>query len=287
VSYWLDLLTLALILGTAATVIAYLADEAGMIHSAGAALMGVGGYTSALATRDLQIVLPAALALTLITGFVSGTCLHVLTRRLRGAYLALVTLGAAVILHGLMLNWVSLTGGPMGLTAVPSLSKSRAFELFSCLILAGVTTVGVKKLPQTAFGLRVRALRDDELLSEDLLLHPQGVRFLLFVGSSCALSLLGGLYAHHLRFVDPSSFALRESISILAMGLVVPISVSLRGLVGGLFFIFIPELLRLIGLPAAFGAQLRLAIFGLLLLIVIWNGQLAMDRALAGGERRA
>lgn len=286
-SYWLDLLTLALILGTAATVVAYLADEAGIIHAASAALMGVGGYTSALATQGMQVGVPVALALTLVTGLLCGTLLHVLTRRLTAAYLALSTLGAAVVLHGLMINWVSLTGGPMGLANVTPVSKSREFELFCCLIVAVVIAVGVKKLPQTPFGLRVRALRDDELLSEDLLLHPQGVRLMLFVGSSCALSLLGGLYAHHLRFVDPSSFALRESISILAMGLVVPISPPLRGLAGGLFFIFIPELLRLIGLPSALGAQLRLAIFGLLLLIVIWQGQLAINRALAGGRRRA
>src|SRR5947209_5755970 len=258
-----------------------------MIHSAGAALMGVGGYTSALATHSLHVAIPVALALTLVTGSLCGAILHVLTRRLTAAYLALVTLGAAVVLHGLMINWVSLTAGPMGLANVPSLSKFRALEVFWCLILAAITALGVEKLARTPFGLRVRALRDDELLSEDLLLRPQRIRFILFVGSSCALSLLGGFYAHHLRFVDPSSFALRESISILAMGLVVPISLPLRGLVGGLFFIFIPELLRLVGLPPALGAQLRLAIFGLLLLIVIWNGKLAVSWAIAGGGHRA
>jgi branched-chain amino acid transport system permease protein len=230
--------------------------------------MGVGGYTSALATHSLHIAIPLALSLTLVTGFVCGAILHALTRRLTAAYLALVTLGVAVVLHGLMINWVSLTGGPMGFANIPSLSKFRALEVFWCSILAAITAVAVRKLPRTPFGLRVRAIRDDELLSEDLRLRPQSVRFLLFAGSSCVLSLLGGFYAHHLRFVDPSSFALRESISIMAMGLVVPINPHLKGLAGALFFIFVPELLRLTGLPAALGAQLRLAIFGLLLLIV-------------------
>jgi branched-chain amino acid transport system permease protein len=186
-----------------------------------------------------------------------------------------------------MNNWVTLTGGPMGVANVAPLFKLRELELFGCLILATVAAVTVRKLPRTSFGLRVRALRDDELLSEDLRLQPQRLRFVLFVASSGALSLLGGLYAHHLRFVDPSSFALRESISILAMGLVVPVSLPLRGLAGALFLIFVPELLRLIGLPPALGAQLRQAMFGLLLLIVIWNGQLTISRTLRGGERSA
>jgi branched-chain amino acid transport system permease protein len=287
VSYWLDLVTLALILGTAATVVAYLADEAGMIHAAGAALMGLGGYTSALSIQRLHISIPAAFFLTLIMGFVSGSVLHLLTRRLTAAYLSLVTLGVAIVIHGLMINWVSLTEGPMGLANIPTLFKLREIEFFLCLIVATVSVIAARKLPRTSFGLRVRALRDDEVLSDDLSLHPQSVRFGLWVGSSCSLALLGGFYAHHLRFVDPSSFALRESISILAMGLVVPITLPLRGLAGGIFFIFVPELLRLIGMPAALGAQLRQAIFGFLLLVVIWTGQTTIGQLGVGGERRA
>lgn len=276
-TYWLDLLTLVLILGAAASLIAYLSEEAGIIHVAGAAVMGVGAYTSVLAAMKLNVPVPLALASTILTGFICGVILHILTRRLTAAYLALVTLAVAIILHGIINNWVSVTEGPMGIP-VRSLFSDRSLEIVLCLILAALVSVLIKSVTGTSFGLRVRALRDDELLSEDLLLEPQKTRFVLFTVSSCILSLLGGIYAHHLRFIDPSSFNIKESISLLAMGLVLPISLPIRGMAGALLFIFIPELIRFIGLPATIGAQLRQAIFGLLLLIVIWNGKLSITR---------
>ena len=276
--YWLDLIILVLILGAAASVISYLSEEAGIIHVAGAAIMGIGSYTSVLAVMRLNVPVFLALISTILTGFICGVILYFLTRRLTAAYLALVTLAFAVIIYGIINNWIWVTEGPMGISAVPSLFRVRYLEFLLCLILAGVISILIKYVTGISFGSRVRALRDDELLSEDLLLNPQKTRFILFTVSSCILSLLGGIYAHHLRFIDPSSFSIKESISLLAMGLVLPISLPVRGLGGALLFIFIPELIRFIGLPTTIGAQLRQAIFGLLLLIVIWNGKLSISK---------
>lgn len=284
VDYILELLARSLILGSAATVVAYLAAEAGILHVASAGLMGVGAYTSVLAAARLDLPASVTLLLTLPIGVACGAIFHVLTRRLTAAYLAMVTLGMTVILHGLMTNWVSLTGGPMGIANVPTLPSLLGRESLDFLVLTVLLVAVASRLPRTSFGLRVQALRDDELLSEDLRLQPQKVRCTLFVGSSCILTFLGGLYAHHLRFVDPSSFSLRESIAILAMALVMPVRVAFKGVTGGLLFVLAPEILRLVGLPPAFGAQLRQALFALLLLMVVWKRWLPGGKVTAKGE---
>ncbi len=287
VQYWLDLLTLSLIFGSAATVIAYLVEEAGIVHAASAGLMGVGAYTAVLTNIRLEIPALVSLTLPLLTGALCGAFIYALTVRLSGAHLALATLSVSVVLHGLMLNWDSLTGGPMGLARVPVLPMGTPFKLVICLVVALVAIVAASRMPKTAFGLRVSAFRDDEILSQDLRLSPKRVRFALFLVSSCILSFLGGIYAYHLRFVDPSSFTLRESISILSMALVVPIPLAFRGLAGGLFFVFAPEVLRFVGLPTTIAAQIRQAIFGVLLLIVVWKSQTAFEKLKAKGAGRA
>lgn len=276
--YLLDLLIRGLLLGCAAMVVAYLADEAGILHVASAGFMGVGGYTSALVCRDLGLPVGFSLFLTCVPGAALGILLFFLTRRLRAAYLAMGLLGVTVVLHGLMMNWVSLTGGPMGVVNIrplPSFLGHRGVLIF--LVLVPVVTAALY-LPRTRFGVRVRAVRDDESLSEDLRLRPGYVRFALFVGSACLFTFLGGLYAHHLRFLDPSSFALRESIAILAMAFLVPVKSVLKGLVGGVLFVVLPEALRFVGLPGSVAAQLRQALFGFVLVAMVCLRRTAFSR---------
>jgi branched-chain amino acid transport system permease protein len=175
--------------------------------------------------------------------------------------------------------------GLANISPLPTILGERTLLLFAVLL---PLIIAALSLPRTMFGARVRAVRDDEPLSEDLRLRPGQVRIALFIGSASIFTFLGGLYVHHLRFVDPSSFALRESIAVLAMAFLVPIRSPLKGLVGGVLFVALPEVLRFVGLPSSMAAQLRQALFGFLLLVVVCTRPIVFRReALSSGGPNA
>ena len=171
----------------------------------------------------------------------------------------------------------------MGLAGVPPLPMRPGARAAVFAAAALALALGLMRLRATVFGSRVRAIRDDQILSHDLHLRPDNIRLVLMVGSSAAFSLLGGLYAHHLRYLDPSSFSLSESIAILAMACLAPIPNVLKGLMGALVFVSLPEGLRFIGLPAGVAAQIRQALFGLLLLVMATRGRGVLLGRTAGG----
>jgi branched-chain amino acid transport system permease protein len=281
--YAAELLVRALLLGCAAMVVAYLSDEAGILHVASAGLIGVGAYGSAVLVSEQHMPVPVAIVIMIPIGALCGLLLHAFTRRLTASYLAMALLSVTVVLHGLMSNWISVTGGPMGLADIPPLPLSLGEQP---AVLAGAAVglgFGLTHLRATVFGARVRAVRDDEVLSRDLRLQPDSVRLILLVGSSSVFALIGGVYAHHLRYLDPSSFDLRESIAILAMAFLAPTRNVMRGLVGALVFVMMPEGLRFVGLPAAVAAQLRQVLFGVLLLVVVSTGKKTAAGGAAGG----
>jgi len=268
-NYIAQLLIGTALLGGAAMVVSYLSDEAGILHVAAAGLMGVGAYSSALLVINAHFPLIGALLACIPIGAGCGVLVHAFTRSLRGSYLAMAFLSVAVVLHGAMVNWVSLTGGPMGLVNVPEIPLPPLIATISLIAVVLVLGLGLTRLRGTKFGMRVRAVRDDEVLSRDLRLQPGCVRLILILGSSSVLSILGALYGSYLQYLDPSSFTLSESIAILAMAFAVPLNGPLRGLVGAAAFMILPEALRFLGLPSSTAAQLREFIFGFALFLTV------------------
>jgi len=266
--YSLKLMALWAVFGAAATVVAYLADQARIIHVGAAAIMGVGSYTAALLATKLGWTPWLALSATIPAGILLGLAIHLATSRLSDDYLALATLAIAVILYGLMQNLEAITKGPMGVSSIPQLRPVLGHQAADILALLVLTSVLINRIRKTEFGQRVRATRDDQELAENLQLRVAHVRVALFVASSAILAAIGGYYAFVLRFIDPSSFTLRESITVLAMALVFKLPLPIRGAAGALFFIALPEILRFFGMEPTIAAQMRQLVFALALILI-------------------
>jgi len=266
--YLLDLVTLWAIFAVAATVVAALVEDAGFIHVGAASFVGAGAYTAALLSTRAGVDPQLALLATVPVGMTLGGILHVVVGRLSGDVLALATLAVGVVMHGVMLNAVTITGGPMGIAGIPRRAPLTGHAAVDAILFLVVVLGFLAVARSTGVGLRARALRDDEDLAEDLELRPRRMRAALWVASSVVLSVAGGLFAFQLRYIDPSSFTVRESVGILAMSLLLP---SLRGFnasIGALVFIALPEVLRFLGLPVGTGAEVRQLLFGAALLLV-------------------
>jgi len=188
-----------------------LSGYTGQISFGHAGFFALGAYAAAAATKHadvspwLGLLVGAAIAAAvgLLTGFPA--------LRLRGHYLALVTLGLAEIIRLVAQNWLALTGGPFGMhdfRSFPGLPDGAlAHRQAMYLVVVAVVVVSVAIMYQvcerTSAGQAFRAIREDEVLAQTLGIDTTRYKLLAFALSSGFAGLAGGLYAYYVQLVSP------------------------------------------------------------------------------------
>lgn len=231
----------------------------------------VGAYTSALLALNYGLSPWLGLICGMLTAGASGWLIAKATVRLRGDYLALATLGIAVIVYSVAKNWIELTRGPLGLPGIPgfklfgwSLSATWAYAILTLLITA-LTYIVMKRIVDSPLGRILRGIREDEIAVMALGKDVNYYKTLVFVVGAAFAGVAGALYAHYITFIDPSSFTIVESITVLLMVVFGGMG-SLRGsIAGAVVLVVLPEALRFVGLPSSIAAPLRQLIYGALL----------------------
>lgn len=240
-----------------------------------AAFSCVGAYVSSLLALNLGIspwiglVIGACVAMliSIVVGFPS--------LRLKGDYLALATFGFGVIVYSVAKNWVSLTRGPMGLPGIPGFSilGYQLSEIWAYLILVIIfviiTIFIIGRIVNSPFGRILRSIREDEIASEALGKNTAKYKLLVFIIGAFFAGIAGSLYAHYITFIDPSSFTVMESISILLMVIFGGMGSIAGSVVGATILVILPEFLRFLGMPSSIAAPMRQMIYGLLLTILM------------------
>ncbi len=173
----------------------------------------MGAYTSALLTVRLHLPIPLGWAAAALAAAAAGAVVALITARLRGDYLAIVTLGFSEVVRLVASNEIWLTGGTDGISGVPgpgraALPTLQYNLLYAGLVWAAVAAVGalLARLSAAPFGRVLRAIREDEVVAA-----VAGKRTLLFKVQAFAvgagvLGLAGGLYAHFNAYVAPDAF---------------------------------------------------------------------------------
>lgn len=267
---------------------------AGQLSLGHIAFYGIGAYTSALLVTKAHwpfwLSLPAGAVLALAC----GAALGLFALRLRGHYLAIATLGFGVMVYQLLINWIDLTRGPLGLTSIPypdpidlgvarlDFGERRTYY-YLVLAFAVPTYFVIHRVANSRVGDALLAVREDELSAQTLGVNPLTNKVLAFTVGAAFAGLAGGLYAHFLGILAPESFFYPESFNILAMVVIGGLG-SLPGSVGGaVLFTLAPEYLRFVPKIGAFDlAAYRIPIFGLAVLGVV----LFFPEGLAGLGRR-
>ncbi len=200
--------------------------------------------------------------------------------RIRDDYFVITTFAFQIIIFSIMKNWVSLTGGPMGLPGIPDLEllgvhfSDKASFLGLISFIAVIIHIIILKIVRSPIGRILRSIREDEIFTASVGKNVVFYKIQIFIISSSMAALGGGLYAYYFNFVDPSSFTLMESIFILSI-VIIGGSGSLRGPVAGaVFLVLLPELLRFAGLPSSIAANIRQILYGALLVVfMMWRPQ--------------
>ena len=222
-----------------------------------------------------------------VGGFVAvifGLALGFPVLRLRGDYLAIVTLGFGEIARLALQNWTSLTGGPRGVGDIPrpgffgmdmDISTSTTYVYYLVLAAVAITIIVISRLKNSRVGLALQALREDEIACEAMGIDITRVKLSAFALGSCWAGFAGVIFAAKTTYINPSSFTFMESAMILSMVVLGGMGSITGVVIAALILILAPEYLR------AF-SEYRMLIFGAIMVIMM----IFRPQGLISGERR-
>ena len=273
-------LALTAVVGIGLNVLLGLAGQVSFGH---VGFYALGAYTVAVLTVGEKWSFLAALpAAALVSGLV-GALLALPALRVRGPYLAMVTIAFGFIVEHAAVEWRGVTGGQNGIMGIapPGGIGERGVALAS-IVLAALGTFVYWLLARSRWGGAMRAVKDSEVAAESIGLNPVAIKTAAFTISAVYAGVAGAFFAPLSGFVTPSTFAFSQSI-LFVLVVIIGGAGSLSGpLIGAAIVVLLPELLA--GL-----AEYRLLFFGALLLAVL----LAAPEGVAGmlarlfGRRRA
>jgi branched-chain amino acid transport system permease protein len=203
-----------------------------------------------------------------VTGVIIGVVVAIPALRLRGPYLAIVTLAVPVILQGVVFLFPDFTGGEMGLFGLPPISESPALRYHLCLVIMLICVVIMWKLTDTRSrmirtGIIFSAIREDEVSARTSGINTVKYKILAFALSGFFAGIAGGLYAHTMKVVGPSTLEFLFSIYPL-IWTVFGGSWTIYGPVVGAYLLYFLSMQLLVIVP-----EIRMALFTAVIIVMI------------------
>ena len=241
-----------------------------------AGFYALGAYGSALTSLKLGWPVPLSITFGVLIAAVGGGLVGVFALRTRGLYLAMTTLAVGYILDIIGQRWISLTGGAMGLSGVPSLDLG--FPKMSATVffyVSGASLIVVQLLAdfinQSRLGRNLRAIRESEVFAASVGVEVSLWKAAIFAFAAALAGLGGAFFAHQSGYVGSDAFSVRLSIAFLIATVVGGLGTKTGPLLGTLILLAIVEVIAGID-------KYGLLIYGAILLIVL----LAFPKGAAG-----
>jgi branched-chain amino acid transport system permease protein len=297
---WVRITAVALLFVMLALGLNIVVGFAGLLDLGYIAFFAVGAYSYALlASPQFAVHWPFLVLLPLGAAFaaVFGILLGAPTLRLRGDYLAIVTLGFGEIIRVFLNNLnrpVNITNGPQGITLIDplqiggfSLAQTHSFAgltfspvhnyYFVFLVCAALSITMSLRLENSRIGRAWVAIRDDELAASAMGINTRNIKLLAFAMGATFGGVAGGLFASFQGFVSPESFQLIDSIMVLCMVVLGGMGNVAGVVLGAVLLTVLPEALRYIGplqqrwlgQVMVDPADLRMLLFGLALVLMM------------------
>jgi branched-chain amino acid transport system permease protein len=291
--YVVDLATTVLIyvmLGWGLNIVVGLA---GLLDLGYVAFYAVGAYSFALLAKNFGLNFWECLPLAGLFAASFGLLLGFPVLRLRGDYLAIVTLGFGEMIRIILINWQSFTGGPNGISSIPrptffGLPFSRTaedgltpfneffgiefsplhrliflyFVILALSLLTNAFTTRIRKLP---IGRAWEALREDEIAARALGINPTNTKLTAFSVGAMFAGFAGSFFATRQGFISPESFSFIESALILAIVVLGGMGSQVGVVVAATLLVILPEIGREL-------AEFRMLLFGAaMIVIMVWR----------------
>ena len=223
---------------------------AGLLDLGYIAFYGVGAYTYALMSLHYGMSFWLCLPVAGLTAAIAGCIVGYPTLRMRGDYLAIVTLGFGEIVRLIFNNWMDLTNGPNGILGIPrpeifGFGLSKLWMLYYVILTIAVFTIlAVYRLNFSRIGRAWEAIREDETAAELMGVNTFLLKLLAYAMGAVFAGFAGAFFAARMRFVGPESFTFLESAMVLAMVVLGGMG-SIPGVIlGVLALVALPEVFR-------------------------------------------
>ncbi|MFG1349789.1 ATP-binding cassette domain-containing protein [Xanthobacter autotrophicus] len=282
--YELRLFMLFLIYGIIAVGLNVLVGLTGLVSLGQAGLFALGSYTGAIvATRlGFDMISSSLIAALVAAGF--GVLLAYPTVRVRGVYLAVVTIAFGLIVENVAIEWQSLTGGTTGLTSIPPPNafgvRLSGYAFYGVLAVAlFLATAAAHNLKVSRYGRAMLAVSQSEIAARALGVDATAMRTLAFVAAAVTAGLAGTFYAFLNSYISPDIFTFSDSVRFLLMVILGGAASTFGPVLGAYILTYLPEYLQ------DFAVWQKFA-YGALLLMVMFVMPRGIMGSLAAGLKR-
>jgi len=249
-NYYIDILTITGIYAILALGLNIVVGLAGLLDLGYIAFYAIGAYSYGILNTEFGIPFwPALLIGGLLAAF-AGMFLGMITLRLRGDYLAIVTLGFLMIVHLILNNWDSLTHGPNGILGIssPSIGKfvfSEPIHFYYLILAISILAIFIiNRINNSRIGRAWIAIREDEIAASAMGINVTAMKILAITLGASWAGVAGVFFAGRYSFISPESFTFLETVIVLSMVVLGGMG-SIPGVIlGAALLIILPEVLR-------------------------------------------
>jgi branched-chain amino acid transport system permease protein len=222
---------------------------AGLVSFAHSAFMGIGAYATALLMSKLGVPLALAVPVAGLVSAIIGFCVGIPAVRVRGLYLALVTIACLYFFSWVFVHWEAVTRGTTGMQVPPATFfgaplKGDREKFYPLLLIAAVMYAAAVLLMRSRLGRAFVMTRDAELAASVCGISVMRVRALAFAVSAFYAGVGGGMFALTVGFIDPNAFGMLQMVTQFGMVLIGGLGSIAGSLVGAVLLTGLPEFLR-------------------------------------------
>jgi len=285
----------------------YITLSTGQLSLGNAGFMSIGAYATAILTTHHGIPIPVGILAGTVLAGAAGVLVGIPALRLRGVYLAIATLGFGEVVRVVFINWESLTGGAVGIAAIPQMGRrilsllrdsgfspesvglrpNQFISLTVFLLLLATTVLVVLvflRIGAGRVGRAYSAIRMDEQAAEASGVDATYYKVLAFTQGAALSGFAGALFAHVTSYISPADFTYHRAVEILVFAVFGGSEHLLGPVIGAMFLSTIPEVLRPV-------SEYRNILYGIvLILVMVFRPQGWIDpplvRRLSGGRNR-
>ncbi len=270
-SYQVNIMITALIYVVLGLGLNIVVGLAGLLDLGYVAFYAVGAYSYALLNLHFGLGFWAAIPVGMAMGALFGILLGIPVLRLRGDYLAIVTLGFGEITRLILENWNDFSQGPSGIANIPrpglfgvelNLQQATVYLYYLMIGLVLFTIFVVNRLQNSRLGRSWVALREDDIACEAMGIDRMRTKLAAFALGATWAGMVGVIFAAKTTFINPASFTLWESIIILSIVVFGGMGSITGVILGALALILLPEYLR------AF-SEYRMLVFGATMVLMM------------------
>lgn len=276
--YYLSILILSGITAIGVVGLNLLLGYAGQISIGHAAFFAISAYTSAILTTNYGLPVFAGMAAGIVLSAVVAVVIGIPALKLKALSLAMATLGFGLIVYICLNEAITFTGGPSGFVGIPRFNILGHYfysDLHYYYLVTGVLTLVIiisLNIINSRAGRALKAIHSSENAARVMGVNVARFKLFVFVLSALFAATAGGLYAHYLSFVAPSSFDYHFSIKLIVMAVLGGMSSVWGGVLGALFLTSMPEFLRMY-------EELETILYGLILILCM----MFMPTGIVGG----